>query len=223
MSTETDTAERFAADVAYHQMTVLRDDGLYRHLRFVRVAPNPKTGKPERSSFYWFDLITWPGSLVINGDMGGLMFSRIEDMFEFFRGHRVNPQYWAEKLPAVTRVKEYSFELLAQLVAEHIEDAAREFPGLAGDVKAEILDAADSGYEAGAHQLLADYRYYADPTDRYSDRQPDFEFYDTWEWDLTDWSYQFLWCCHAIVWGIGQYDGNAAPAVETVAVAGGAV
>ena len=207
-----DTAERFAADVAQHQMTVLHDDGLYRHLQFIRVAPNRKTGKPERSSFYWFELVTWPGSLVINGDMGGFMFSRTEDMLEFFRGHRVNPQYWAEKLPAGMRVKEYSYELFAQLVAEHIEDVAKDLPGLVQDVKAEILDSGDSGHEDGAHRLLSDYRYYADPADRYSSGQPDFEFCDTWEWDLTDWSYQFLWCCHAIVWGISQYDDARQPA-----------
>jgi hypothetical protein len=226
-TTEISTAERFAADVAEHEMTVLHDDGLYRHLQFIRVAPNPKTGIPERSSFYWFDLVTWPGSLVINGDMGGFMFSRIEDMFEFFRTGRsygINPQYWAEKLPAGMRVKEYSFERFAQLVAEHIEDAARELPGLAEDVQAELLDHDHSGHETGAYQLLADYQYYADPTRRYAcAAEPDFEFYDTWEWDLTDWSYQFLWCCHAIVWGIGRYDGNTAPAIQTVAVAGGAL
>jgi hypothetical protein len=220
-----DTAARFAADTGHHQMTVLHDDGLYRHLQFVRVAPNATTGKPERSSFYWFELVTWPGSLVINGDMGSYTFSRTEDMFGFFRTGRggINPSYWSEKVPAATRTKEYSPELFAQLVAEHIEDAAREFPGLAADVKAEILDAADSSHEDGAHQLLADYRYYADPGDRYSGGDPDFEFCDTWEWDLRDWSYQFLWCCHAIVWGIGQYDQQPALAVETVAVAGGVV
>jgi len=29
---------------------------------------------------------------------------------------------------------------------------------------------------------------------------------DTWEWDLSDWDYHFLWCLHAIAWGIRQYD-----------------
>ncbi len=27
-----------------------------------------------------------------------------------------------------------------------------------------------------------------------------------WEWDLTDWDFHFLWCLHAIAWGIQQYD-----------------
>lgn len=29
---------------------------------------------------------------------------------------------------------------------------------------------------------------------------------DTWEWDLTDWDFHFVWCLHAIAWGIQQYD-----------------
>ena len=35
---------------------------------------------------------------------------------------------------------------------------------------------------------------------------------ETWEWDLREYDWQFLWCCWAIVWGIGQY--RAAPATE---------
>jgi hypothetical protein len=66
--------ERFEQETAEHEMTVLRDDGLYRHLRFQRPG----------TSIYWFDLVTWPGRLVICGDCGDLMFSRLRDMFEFF-------------------------------------------------------------------------------------------------------------------------------------------
>ena len=58
---------RFLPDVAEHKLTVLHDEGLYRHLRFQK----PGTG------FYWFDLITWPGNLAFKGDMGGFMFARI--------------------------------------------------------------------------------------------------------------------------------------------------
>lgn len=29
---------------------------------------------------------------------------------------------------------------------------------------------------------------------------------DTWEWDLDDWDFHFLWCLNAIAWGIQQYD-----------------
>lgn len=73
-----------------HQLTVLRDDGLYRHLKF----------RSPENSFYWFDLITWPGYLTVTGDMGTYTFSRTEDMFTFFRNGYINTHYWAEKLRA---------------------------------------------------------------------------------------------------------------------------
>jgi len=72
-----DTAERFKRDTKDHEMTVLHEDGLYRHLRFRK----PAGGYSE----YWFDLVTWPGVLVIRGDMETFAFSRTEDMLAFFR------------------------------------------------------------------------------------------------------------------------------------------
>ena len=49
------TEEQFLKDAADHQMEVLRDDGVNRHLRF----RNPE------SNAYWFDIITWPGALLL--------------------------------------------------------------------------------------------------------------------------------------------------------------
>jgi hypothetical protein len=53
--------------------------------------------------------------------------------------------------------------------------------------------------EGDARRALAEYRY------RVADCGETFEFY-TLEWDLRDWDFWFLWCCHAIQWGIRQYD-----------------
>ncbi len=68
----------FLKDVSAHVMRVIRDDGAHRHLRFA--APT--------SSIYWFDVITYPGELVITGDCGTYVFRRLPDMFEFFRTDR---------------------------------------------------------------------------------------------------------------------------------------
>ena len=65
MPRDTEFLEQFKRDVDRHQLQVLRDDGLYRHVRFLRTAVDPETGKREKSSFYWFDLITWPGCLAV--------------------------------------------------------------------------------------------------------------------------------------------------------------
>lgn len=44
--------------------------------------------------------------------------------------------------------------------------------------------------------------------------QAGYQFEDWSEWRLRDFSWQFLWACHAIRWGIAQYDAvKAAPTV----------
>ena len=70
-----DIKQIFLNDVKDHQMTIVRDDNIGRHLRF---------SKPGTSCMS-FDLITWPGYLCCTGDMGTYVFKRLPDMFEFFR------------------------------------------------------------------------------------------------------------------------------------------
>lgn len=210
-------AEQFTKDTAEHQLTVLRDDGLYRHLRFKA----PSTG------FYWFDLITWPGSLTINGDMGTHVFSRVEDMFTFFRsGPDINPGYWSEKARATNGIKTYSEDLFKQLVTEHADQHAEEMDDEDRErfltaVREQILECGETYYEHGAREALDEFRFSRQaPTvgGRALGHRRQMEFTDTWEWDLTDYTHQFLWCCFAIRWGIEQYDAlKAAP--EPVAAA----
>ena len=185
-------AERFGRDTARHEMSVLHDDGLYRHLRFRNPA----------ESEYWFDLITWPGCLTINGDMDTFTFARTTDMFELFRSrYGINPQYWAEKARAVPRdgLTRYDESLFRLRVFEAFSDAVRGGyapPGLAAAIRAEVLGSSETGSEDGARGVLRDFEH------------DGFRFSDVWEWDLCGWSYQYLWCCHAIQWGIGQYDAH---------------
>ncbi|MGK5730228.1 hypothetical protein [Streptomyces sp. URMC 124] len=188
---EAEIAERFRRDTAQHKMTVLHDDGLYRHLRFM--APC--------TSEYWFDLITWPGRLAVCGDVGDdYVFSRLPDMFEFFRADSrwgINPHYWSEKLGGGRRsVKEYSEELLRQrVVAQFVEDARWDGvpAGTGKHLRRWVLDD-DLSDEHTARNLLEDFTYQG------------YEFSDVWEWDFHDYELAFLWACHAIVWGIAQYD-----------------
>lgn len=97
-----EVSEQFKRDVQEHALTILRDDGLYRHLRFKR---------PGTMTCY-FDLVTWPGHLAYVGDMGDYVFTRVEDMLTFFRGHTPSPpdipewrsvhDAWAPKSPCRT-------------------------------------------------------------------------------------------------------------------------
>lgn len=196
----------FARDVAEHTMRVLKDDGLYRHLRFAK----PGTGINH------FDLITWPGHLSIGGDRDGYVFARIPDMFEFFRAKSgwnsstINPQYWAEKLTTRVPVKAYDEGLFRQLVVEYFVDAVRggDTPkGLGRAIRDEILDDTDIGFEDGARIALRDFEWpYELPADQKPRPPWRFDEHCLWEWDFTDWDFHYLYACHAIQWGIEQYD-----------------
>lgn len=85
------TREQFLEDVKDHRLTIIKDDGLYRHLRF----------KQPGTSNMFFDIVTWPGYLAYTGDMGSFVFTRIEDMLGFFRSKRgelgINTGYWGRR------------------------------------------------------------------------------------------------------------------------------
>lgn len=111
--------ERFLKTVADHRMEILRDDGVDRHIRFM---------KEDKSISYYFDIITVSGKLFITGDCGTWGFSRTTDMFDFFRtdkqdwnynrdgGLSVNPRYWAEKL--LCHDRNHSYEEFSEDVFE---------------------------------------------------------------------------------------------------------
>lgn len=208
--------ERFIRETATHEMTVLRDDGLYRHLRFQR----PDT------SMYWFDLVTWPGVLTISGDCGCFVFSRTRDMFEFFGDggssggfdddrYGINPHYWSEKLraPRQEAARKYDFEVYEARVREWLADALEqldddEHDALRAAVQEQLLDdELGEAYhsEAEAHRRLRDFEH--------NGRR----LGDTWEWDLREYDWSFLWCCWAIVWGIEQYRAASRLPVEAAA------
>jgi hypothetical protein len=231
----TECGEAFRRETAGHQMTVLHDEGLYRHLRFATPG----------SSLYWFDLVTWPGCLTVGGDIEAFAFSRTDDMFAFFRaGTGINPSYWAEKIRAGgVPAREYSEDRFRQVVTEYAQASAGEYPGLMEAVDAEIFNSGDIYHEDGAIRLAADFEYGTKATAKCfcgngftgSPAMTDawqlshkasaprdsgthsvkitlvegFRFHDTWEWDLRAWSWHFLRACHAIKWGIGQYDAEA--------------
>lgn len=201
-------AKRFLGECGNHQMTVLHDDGLYRHLRF--------TAREGYS--YWFDLITWPGSLTFNGDMGTWTFSRLEDMFEFFGGSYVNYDYWAEKVRA-GKTKAYDEKLFKQFVTEHVQeliDSGDQPASLMAAVNEEIFEE-DYGWEDAARQLLNEFSFTPEPA-KGMVAGLEFQFTDTWEWEFRTYTVHYLYACHAIQWAIGQYRAAKASApVEAVA------
>lgn len=188
-----DIAKRFARETANHRMRILHDDGLYRHVKF----------SPPDSSGYWYELITAPNSLTFRGDGESFVFHRLTDMFEFFRGNpdrktmRISPDYWAEKLTSNRDcVKAYSREKFDQIVADHLKEAEETYPGVTDAWTLATEDGCDWDveYEECAREALRDFEH------------DKFQFTDTWEWDLKDFDWWYLWACFGIVEGIRQYD-----------------
>lgn len=190
-----------------HVLTVLRDDGLYRHLR---------VGKPG-TRIYQFDLVTWPGFLYVGGDIEDYVFSRVADMFDFFGGSaEINRPYWAEKLQAkASRPKIHTREsVLAQLtwcVDTYCEDAPRK--AVLHDAVAEAVRRFDlyTGGEIAAYHAV-DFLY------NHEDDDVSEFFRDICELDLTEWCVHYERALRAIQLGIWLYrNRDAAPPQQVAA------
>ena len=217
------TEDLFLKAVAQHTMTVIRDDGVHRHLRFRKPRP--------AGSEYWFDLITWPGALCIDGDMGTYVFRRLEDMFKFFRTDReyatrngkklgINLGYWSEKLqaPAPRQATEYSAEEFRRHVREAfdnwVETSEPEAEYSTEAERDEFRDAKDALWCGLTSEVLTcaddgDIRASDAAFDFECPEAPRFNMRDCYEWDCREYTYHFVWCCYAIAWGIKTYDAKA--------------
>ncbi|HEY3679008.1 MAG TPA: hypothetical protein VGL45_09830 [Bradyrhizobium sp.] len=186
------TEQSFLKDVAAHQMTVVSENGVHRHVRFKR----PGTYCMQ------FDLITWPGYLAYSGDMGCFVFARLADMFEFFRSDRkgselqINTGYWSEKLEAVNKhcgYREFSADLFRESIGRWLDDAEASAE-LRAEVEDDVLYHADDGQDA-AYRAALDFK-----------GKDGYRFTDFWEVNCAEYTYHFVWCCYALAWGIRQYD-----------------
>jgi len=189
--------EYFQNDVKYHEMSILHNEGLYRHLRF----KNPK------SYNMYFDLITFPGGLLVRGDMGCWEFERIEDMFEFFRREDINPHYWAEKIQSDSRfgrTREFKPEIWKKKIREYWEYfyeydlGSNEAKEVWSEIEGQILDDEDSEYMMTTNIMNFDVSHI----------NPQFGSFDMMEslGDGKEYTQHYIWICCAIVWAIGVWD-----------------
>lgn len=203
--------ERFKERIVDHQMDIIRDDGLYRHLRFKK----PKTFCEH------FDIVTWPGRLCYTGDMGTYVFTRLSDMFQFFRGnpdnYRIDYRYWAEKLEAVDKVSLVS-SFSADCFHEQIKTCFNDWAEGQDDanfiaqtwerVTEDVLPYADEG-ESAAYR--AAFEFDTSIAEAGSHRQSNRSvFSEFWEYDCREYSFHYLWCCWALRWAINVYDNRCA-------------
>jgi len=198
------TEDRFLKDVEAHSMKVIRDDGVHRHINFSN----------NGSSVYGFNLITWPGHLCIAGDCGTYVFSRIDDMFDFFRMKKndfnhsenrklnINTGYWGEKLQSIgtnAGYEEYSEDVFKSTILDYVS-GYWEFES--DEVKEEVLQE----LEDQVLSCLEDNEYQDyNSADTFKSTHGH-EFEDLWECSFKQYTFHYLWCLYAIVYGIGIYD-----------------
>ncbi len=196
------TKESFLKDVENHELTILKDDGLYRHLRF----RNPKT------SNMYFEIITYPGGLLYRGDMGSYVFERIEDMLMFFRDDkkelRINSGYWSEKVQAESifgeGIKKFDPKKVRENVHGHYKEYFEDDPDspeakeVLEAIEDQIFCSEDSSWSWVSN--VNNFSIYGIDTK--------FNLGGFWESSTDSYTYYFIWCCYAIAWAVIQYDEN---------------
>lgn len=181
---------QFREETAGHELQVLHNDGLYRHLRMA----TPGTGV-----FSW-EVVTWPGRAAFCGDIGiDGIFTRDTDMLEFFTRRRdsryadgapwIDFRYWAEKLGQGPTVRVYSKAKFIANVRDYLfnnEDGRRTLWGTEQERKGVMEDA----------ELVDDHRDTAHAW--LSDTEPFSDTGDWSDWEVSDFDHHFILTCYAL-------------------------
>ena len=190
------TLQQFLNDVKNHELTIHHNNGLFRHLTFQEHGTNDKH----------FNITTFPGYLIITGELGALVFSRCEDMFRFFRSDdlSINPSYWGEKIESTSyEAKDASF---LEFDIEKVKETAREYLNdfladndLSNEDEGKLLDEFRrkilcSENEFEIREAVNDFDCYG------------FDFSEFWGCEQRAFTYRYIWLCYAIVWGIKKFD-----------------
>jgi len=187
--------DKFLKDVAQHQMEIQLDQGVFRHVVFKR--PNTIN--------QLFSLTTTPGRLVFGGDIGCFVFERIHDMFAFFRRdmERFDPNfgYWHEKLVAVDRHMG-SMNASVDKFRDNLEQYVEQYDDLTGEEIGQVHEFIDEA--ATLFEDECPHEAYV-AVGNFELRDAPF-FTDFWESSNEEYTICYLWACHAIQWGVAQYD-----------------
>ena len=198
----------FQKDTATHQLTVLHEDGLYRHLRMAA----------HGTGWGSWDIITWPGHLATSGDISdGLTFSRENDMIaDFFGKMRGDRPYYSDEAPSI------DFRYWAEKLQGDQRDTVRGY--VHGDfveyVKETLTQRLEAGYDSRLTQQLVDELLAeVEALDEYEEaarewlRDHEGELPDHWENDFKDYTFHFRVACYAVNAAVQAYLARtAAPA-----------
>lgn len=206
----------FLEIVKNHELKILHDSGIYRHVSFAKPGTND----------YSFSLVTWPGYLSISGDCGSYTFSRIPDMFDFF-GRNINQidlRYWEEKIESSDKngeIKKWDQGLYQDQIIECLKsrfDVSDE--SLFDELEEEDLDEkeGDDSEDVPTSDLKkclakvkeegiwdAENGWIASERMTGFEYEGDYIFPDFWEYDCHEYTHRYIFCCLAIAWGINKY------------------
>lgn len=174
--------KEFDNAVKNHVMTIELDQDIHRSILF----------KIPNDSELYFRINTWAGHLSISGDVGTYVFSRLDDMFEFFRDKPVNLNYWSEKLEAPNHrsddVKEWNENDFLKALRSDLEGNHTE-----NDINEILDDFIDvSSHEHEAWKAACDHEAISDEFGMDS--------------SFKRFTARYIWICCAIVWAISEYD-----------------
>lgn len=193
------TQEQFLKDVANHQITINLDQGVYRDITISR--PN--------SIVMHYNITTRPDHLMITGDMGSFIFKRLDDMFQFFRcedGCTINPSYWGEKLHAESMrsgYKQYDEKKAKQALQEWFADFVSDLESDDEDYLHKI-DAARSTMDDIDYS--DEYSFVESIRGWHEDSAGGMDLTDFFEVSVDSYTFNYIWCCYAIVHAIKLYD-----------------
>lgn len=166
-----------------HEINLLLNNGLYRHWR----CANPKRG------YYYFDVVAYPGYLIITGDIGDMIFCRTDDMVAWARDSIDSIGYFAQKVVAGDTKEDFDFDV----AKEWIEDERVELKAQLAD---EDYDSKDVEKNLKLLREAEDYLRWGDKEgfirfiyEDYSDG--DSELISTF-WN---WNGEFLWIREAVM------------------------
>lgn len=196
MARELSASDRYAKMIdemavkafAEHEIEVKLEQGLYRHYRCAK----PGTG------IYHFHVVTFPGRILVCGDIGDMCWERVPDMFTWAPGALDSISYLEEKVWRTIKTEEFNKEVAEEHVLwdfqSHTEDLDLEDPKDAEEyqkhveIRDELLNKAD-------------------------DNGPDFytAYYES-DWYGGDmisgdgYTANFLWARSALKWFFANYD-----------------
>lgn len=184
---------RFRRETQNHKLRILHDEGLYRHLSF------------SGGNFYGFNIITWPGHLTISGEMGDYTFAREPDMLrDFFTSAYVNTDYWEQKVTSMDvhgRITEFSRERYKEILVRgfwswHQKNTdkrrAREaWNWIRDDLLGDYSEVHDASTAVESLELLR------------SIHGVNLGYHE--EGDFLEYSAQYLWSLHGVLWACQNY------------------